>query len=399
MGGKKQLSLAYCTNVHALGSMDEWKRMIAFFGPAIRSRLGWPVLPMGLWFPAALIAEIDRTPETSKERLRALLGEHALSTFTFNAFPYGNFHDKVVKTKVYHPDWTEASRLEYTVACARLLAYLLPAGATGSISTLPLGWRIGWTEEHSRAAAARLCEYVKAARALRDKEGKAVRLALEPEPGCALEVSAQVIEFWGRHLRPAAQAAGIPRGDLDLFCGICYDTCHGAVQFEDPVEVLDRLAANGVAVVKMQLSSALEFAPDPARASEALRRRFVEERFLHQTRVRTPGGIVSFDDLPEALASQDEELWSRPWRTHFHVPIDAPALLDPAQVSTTRGDLVKAMRHALAKGLCDHFEVETYTWSVMPEAHRPATPEALADCIARELRFAASVPQGKTPDA
>jgi sugar phosphate isomerase/epimerase len=396
----KNLGLTYCTNVHPLGEWAAWSDLIGRFGPAIRADLGWNALPMGLWFPASLIAEMNRDPEASRERLKALLRDHRLSAFTCNAFPYGNFHDKVVKTKVYHPDWTTPERLAYTVACARLLASLAPEGAEagkgseGSVSTLPLGWRIGWSEDHSRRAADNLCAFVGEARAIAEVQGRVIRLGLEPEPGCALETIDQVLVFWDRHLRPAAARAGIAPADLADHLGLCYDTCHQAIQFEDPVEVLDKLHAAGIAIVKMQLSSGLVFRPDPERKSLALRRQFVEDRFLHQTRVNTPAGIVSFDDLPQALAAEPAvdqagkvDLWAHPWRVHFHLPIDSDRLLDSEAIATTRDDMLKAYHHAVARGLCRHFEIETYTWSVLPEAHRPKDDADLARSLAREIRF------------
>lgn len=401
----KKPGLTYCTNVHSLGDFAAWERVVGGFGPAIRLGLQWPHLPMGMWFSAALMEEIDRDPTAFRDRIKKVLSTQKLGTFTFNAFPYGNFHDKVVKTKVYVPDWTTKERLDYTVACARLLADLLPAAEAGSISTLPLGWRHGWTEDKTRRAVERLMEWVRAARSLAEKTGKAIRLGIEPEPGCVLETTSQVLALWELFVRPAAATAGVGEADLAAHLGLCYDTCHQAVQFEDAVVNLDRLADASIPIAKMQLSSALEFLPDPARKSEALRREFCEERFLHQTRVITPDGLISFDDLPDALDlasggptpergrasagdhATDIDLWAHPWRVHFHVPIDAPGLLDPTRIATTRDEMVKAYRHARAKGLCDHFEVETYTWSVMPPAHRPADDAALAACIAREIRF------------
>lgn len=404
----KPAALTYCTNVHSLVDFASWERVIGYFGPTIRAGLQWPHLPMGLWFPATLMEEIGRDPEAARTRIKKLLSGNNLGTFTFNAFPYGNFHDKVVKTKVYSPDWTDTGRLNYTVACARLLAALLPGGAEGSVSTLPLGWRIGWSEDHTRRAAENLCAFVRQALDIGHREGRAIRLGLEPEPGCVLETTPQAIAFWENFLRPAARAAGLSASDLAAHLGLCYDTCHQAVQFEDAVAVLDDLAAAGIPIAKMQLSSALEFRPDPARRSEALRKEFCEERFLHQTRVRTPEGIVSFDDLPDALeiagnvaegagAAGGIDLWAHPWRVHFHVPIDAPGLLDPTRIATTRDEMVKAYRHARARDLCRHFEVETYTWSVMPEAHRPKGDAALAECIARELRFIGSLEAPAVP--
>lgn len=384
----KNLGLTYCTNVHPLGNWATWQDIIGRFGPAIRAELGWPELPMGLWFPAAVVEEIGRDPESGRAQLASLLSGNNLSAFTCNAFPYGNFHDKVVKTKVYHPDWTAPERLAYTVACARLLAGLMPVGSEGSVSTLPLGWRIGWSDEHSRLAARNLCTWAAEARALSDVEGRTIRLGLEPEPGCALETIDQVVAFWNRYLRPAAREAGVSERDLDTFCGLCYDTCHQAVQFEDAEDALARLQSEGIPIVKMQLSSALEFKPDPGRATLDLRSSFMEERFLHQTRVQTPRGIVTFDDLPEALAAADgTDLWEHTWRVHFHLPIDSADLPQSSGLATTRGEMLKAYHYALKQDLCRHFEVETYTWSVLPEAHRPKDDAELAHSIARELRF------------
>lgn len=406
----KNLSLTYCTNVHPLGDWASWSGIIGRFGPAVRGSLGWPGMPLGLWFPAALIAEMNGDPRGFRERLKTLLTEQHLSAFTCNAFPYGNFHDKSVKTKVYKPDWTTPERLAYTVSCARLLAALIPAGGEGSVSTLPLGWRVGWGEGQSAQAAKNLCAFAREARGLEEVEGRTMRLGIEPEPGCALETLGQVLEFWSAHLRPEALRSGLTLEDLERYLGVCYDTCHQAVQFEDPIDTLDRLRVNAIPIVKMQLSSALEFRPDPDRATLGLRQAFVEERFLHQTRIHTPAGVAVFNDLPEALAPgakahealgareaafADIDLWAHPWRVHFHLPIDSRDMLASEAIGTTRDDMLKAYHHAVAKKQCRHFEVETYTWSVLPEAHRPADDAALADSLARELKFIeANTPAG-----
>jgi hypothetical protein len=342
--------------------------------------------------------------------LKNLLTEQHLSAFTCNAFPYGNFHDKSVKTKVYKPDWTTPERLAYTVSCARLLGALIPAGGEGSVSTLPLGWRVGWDEDKTRQAAKNLCAFAREARALEEVEGRTLRLGVEPEPGCVLETLGQVLEFWSEHLRPEAKRSGLSPEDLERYLGVCYDTCHQAVQFDDPIDTLDRLRVNAIPIVKMQLSSALEFRPDPDRTTLALRQAFVEERFLHQTRIQTPAGVAVFDDLPDALAPDAQahealgareadfsgiDLWAHPWRVHFHLPIDSRDMLESEAIGTTRDDMLKAYQHAVAKQQCRHFEVETYTWSVLPEAHRPADDAALAASLARELKFIeANTPAG-----
>jgi hypothetical protein len=39
---------------------------------------------------------------------------------------------------------------------------------------------------------------------------------------------------------------------------------------------------------------------------------------------------------------------------------------------------------------CDHLEVETYTWGVLPAEHRPHDDASLVDGIAAELAFTRS---------
>jgi sugar phosphate isomerase/epimerase len=383
--------LTYCTNVHPLQNEMVWREKIGFFGARIGKLLKTSPFPLGLWFNEAVLTQMF---PRQLDDLREDLKKWGASTFTFNAFPYGDFHEPVVKRKVYLPDWTDPARLDYTRRCAELLAALLPDGEDfGSISTLPLGWREGWTPEHSRQAAGALSGLALFLRDLRERTGKTIALAVEPEPGCVLERTPQVIAFWDEVLRPAALLDR--RGDATRavaeHIGLCYDTCHQAVQFEDAEKSLLALQAAGIRIHKMQLSSALEF---PAGAPRAAREAFVEPRFLHQTRVKLWGSaqdaVLDFDDLPQAL-TMGESLFGHPWRVHYHVPVHADALLEAqgenAPVRTTRGEMLKALRFALKHELCRHFEVETYTWGVLPEVHRPADDEGLARAIARELEF------------
>jgi hypothetical protein len=366
----RRIELTYCTNVHDLRTPESWSAALAYFGPAVRAHLGWSELPLGLWWQAPIAEQAARNPAA----VARFLEEHRLRAFTCNAFPYGDFHEAVVKTKVYRPDWSTPERLAYTKHCASVLAALLPDGGFGTLSTLPLGWRLEWGPEKTVRAIERLLDWVAFASDLEKRGGKRLALALEAEPGCILERTPQVLDFWRNVLLPAAGSAPVAR-----HLGVCYDTCHQAVQYENPEEALGALRDAGIPVHKMQLSSGLEFGPE---VPEEERRAFAEPRFLHQTRERGVGGIRDFDDLPEALERADRSL---PWRTHFHVPLQAERLL--GRVRTTREDMLRAYHFALEHDLCRHFEVETYTWSVMPEAERPADDARLAEALAREVAF------------
>lgn len=385
--------LTYCTNVHPLQNLSVWREKIGFFGPAVGALQGRKPFPLGLWFNQGVLNDLG---DPALVDLRRDLASWGVSTFTFNAFPYGDFHEPVVKRKVYLPDWTDPARLAYTQRCAEVMAALLPDDEDfGSISTLPLGWRVDWTEEHSQKAAEALVALALFLAALRARTGKTVALAVEPEPGCVLERTPQVLAFWRDFLRPAAARAGAGAVEaLEAHVGLCYDTCHQAVQFEDAEESLAALARAGIQIHKMQLSSAIEFPADPSLASRPAREAFVEPKFLHQTRVRAPEGVWDLDDLPQAL-NAGPGLFAHDWRVHYHLPVHADSLLDEAAgVRTTRAEMLKALRYALAHDLCAHFEVETYTWSVLPEAHRPKNDEELAAAISRELAFVRSEAPG-----
>jgi hypothetical protein len=132
-------------------------------------------------------------------------------------------------------------------------------------------------------------------------------------------------------------------------------------------------------VVKVQVSAALgaEY-PQEASTAAALRG-YAEPRFLHQT--RNAAGKAA-DDLAEAL---DAGL-AGPWRVHYHVPLHAaPQPPLHATLDVLRGALAELVGGETAA--CDHLDVETYTWSVLPPAQRPSGPAQLAEGIAAELRF------------
>lgn len=354
--------LSYCTNVHAAEDLDGIIEQLDTYAVPIRERLGTDVLGLGLWLAAPVAAGLA-ADVADRQRLRRELVARGLEVVTLNGFPYQAFQAPVVKHAVYQPDWSTAQRLAYTLDLARVLAGLLPADAArGSVSTLPLAWRDPW--DRARAADCRHnLDGLARSLALLDRE---VRVAFEPEPGCVIENTTQA----------ARMLAGFDTTRL----GVCLDLAHLACAWEEPTEALRTLAGAGLPIVKVQVSAALASA-DP-RADAAVLGEYVEPRFLHQT--RGPFGL-STDDLDEALATPGAR--DQPWRVHYHVPLHAPPV-PPLQ--TTVGVLAESLR-LLAGGpaaLCDHFDVETYTWHVLPPTSRPNSPAELAAGIAAELYFA-----------
>ncbi|KKD08042.1 metabolite traffic protein EboE [Streptomyces sp. WM6386] len=362
--------LAYCSNVHQAEDLGGVVDQLAAYAEPVRQTLGADLLGIGLWLARDVVNELSAAPDAVR-RLRAELTARGLETVTLNAFPYGGFHRDVVKKDVYLPDWADPVRLRYTVDCARVLAGLLPDDARrGSVSTLPLAWRTPWPTEARDSARRALDQLAGQLAGLARETGRTIRVGFEPEPGCVVENTVQA----------ARELGGV---DPD-WLGICLDTCHLAVQFEEPAAALRRLAEAGLPVVKVQASSALQ-AADPAdpEARRALAR-FAEPRFLHQTRTAPNGTVTGVDDLPEALAGGLDP--GSPWRVHFHAPLHAAP--EPP-LSTTADELTSSLGVLLGgpQAVSDHVEVETYTWSVLPEHLRPQDREGLVAGLAAELAW------------
>ncbi|MFH0241936.1 metabolite traffic protein EboE [Streptomyces sp. HK10] len=353
--------LCYCTNVHPAEDLAGVLRQLDTHAVPVRERLGRDRLGLGLWLAAEAAAELAADPAALR-RLRAELDARGLSVLTLNAFPYGGFHQRVVKHTVYRPDWADPARARYTADCAYVLAGLLPDDAGGgSLSTLPLGWRSPWPPAADRAAESALTWTAGELRKASAQAGRPLRLAVEPEPGCVLDTVADAVRWLA------------PRVDPEVI-GVCLDTAHLAVSFADPEQTVAAIERAGLAVVKIQASSALHV--DDPRAPEARRllAEYAEPRYLHQ--VREWGGqgrVRAADDLPEALEGLPGE---GAWRVHFHIPLHA----EPAPPLRGTTDVLRRAVAAVRDRTV--VEVETYTWQVLPGGADPV------DGIAAELRWA-----------
>ncbi|MYS80604.1 metabolite traffic protein EboE [Embleya scabrispora] len=361
---------AYCTNVHAAEDLAGVLHQLAVYCEPIRERLDVATLGVGLWLARPVATSLVEDP-MSVDRLRRALAERGLEVVTLNAFPYTGFQHEVVKKAVYSPDWADPARLEYTLDCSRLLARLLPDDAArGSVSTLPLAWREPWPVERADAARRALDDLAAGLERIEADYGRRIRVGLEPEPGCVLETT--------------DQAAAALRGTDPHRIGVCFDTCHLAVGFEDPAAALDTLAAAAIPVVKAQAACALHAEDPHTQATAKALRAYAEPRFLHQTReerATTQKTPLAVDDLPDALAGGLPGL--RPWRVHYHLPLHG---VPPAPLTATHDVLDRAIEALFGGPVArtDHVEVETYTWPVL-DRDGPPTRDTLVAGIAAEL--------------
>lgn len=371
------LPLGYCTNVHPGRSVAEVEAGLDRYTVPVRERLGRPVAA-GLWLARPVLDELLATPN-GVARFADGLAARGLSCHTLNAFPYGDFHAARVKENVYRPDWAAPERLAYTTGCAAVLAALLPAKTDGSISTLPLGFK-GFTHPAGFTAAVtrQLVECARLLHRLREDTGRTVRLAIEPEPFCMLETTAEAIAFFEQLWRAAGPAEEAARTHL----GICFDVCHQAVEFEDVGSAVRELDRAGVRINKVQISCAVQL-DRPVANPEGLAalRQYIEPRYLHQTFARCPDGrVIGAVDLTDELLTSPPPGFATAdcWRVHFHVPVDADRL---GPLGTTRPAVAATLAAVARLDYAPHLEVETYTWEVLPGV----SPPDLAAGLAREL--------------
>ncbi len=366
------LRLTYCGNVHAANDVDGWLAATRRYTVPVARRMtdDGHAFGLGVWWNAT-VAHHLATDAALRARVAEFLASERLEPWTLNVFPYGDFHDERVKAAVYRPDWAESSRADYTLDAARAVAALVPEGAVVPISTLPLGHAHGDLERMARALASVGRELA----TLAATTGRSVVLALEPEPCCLCETTAQVADFL--ESRVFGPAGVREEAVLRRHLGVCVDLCHLAVVGEDPLAALRSLGARGVAVPKIQVSSCLELRDPAAHLDDLLA--FDEPRYLHQTFGNHGLRALDLDEVKERRA---EFAAADRLRTHFHLPVFWDA---PGPLGSTRAELERILP-ALELPL-PLLEVETYTWSVLGAGWGQDGDRSLVEGLLRELRF------------
>jgi len=375
--------LTYCTNIHPGEHWQEvWESLKTYTLP-LKNNLK-PDQPMGVGLRLSNIASKEILEGNQLELFKQWLDAENLYVFTLNGFPYGGFHRTQVKDDVHKPDWTTTNRLYYTFRLFNILSFLLPAGMEGSISTSPLSYRHWYKgdqkalEDAWQSGILNFARLVLHLNKIHEEKGQLLHVDIEPEPDGLLENTEEVVDFYEKRLIPIAgkyleSALEISEKEAKALIyrhiQICYDVCHFAVVYEKPAYTFERWKEKGIRIGKVQISAALkaEFPQDKEKrkgivqAFEGLN----ESTYLHQVVARShDGSLAHFNDLPQALP----EIWAAEtaeWRTHFHVPI----FIDRYDnLQSTRSSIEEVLNY---EGyVSDHWEVETYTWEVLPKEIR-----------------------------
>ena len=307
-------------------------------------------------------------------QLKIWLEETNTYVFTINGFPYGNFHGTRVKEQVFKPDWTEQARVDYTKNLFRILAAIAKPSTGASVSTLPGSHKSFHADESLiRRNLIKLAEWLEQ---LAAESGHDFHLGLEPEPLGHFENTAETLAFFQRLHAEAPDPAVITRR-----IGLNYDACHFALEYDAAQTALTALTDAGIRISKIHLSSALALDPRDPDALVAIRS-FDEPVYFHQVLLRAEADITRFADLPHFFSdvangrldpSTFEEM-----RVHFHIPLDAEPLAPLRSTrDQTREVLAWKRNHPES---CRHYEIETYTWGVLPyNLQRPVEEQIVGE--------------------
>ncbi len=392
--------ISYCLNIHPGESLAAVCHAITHHATAVKAQLAPDApYPLGLRLAASAAAELDQNSHALEE-FASLMSDNDFYVTEVNGFPYGTFHGSRVKSSVYQPDWTTSERSNYTMQIARVLSQLMKPGERGSISTVPLGYKqltpSGAPGNHTAPPLAASRQAVESARRLarlalklselEQQSGRTIAVAIEPEPDCLLEYSHEVIEWFDtimlRHgaseLTTAGMAPSKAEALLRRHLTLCFDTCHFAVNFEEPLIALRKLEAAGITISRIQLSAALQTVISPESLQHL--QPFIDPVYLHQTRIRLPDKtLITMPDLLEEQLAAAAQYQGCELRTHFHTPLYFTG--NDTLQSTAQELTPEFMRHVKHKGY--PLEVETYTFDVLPPELRSSS---VVDNIIRECR-------------
>lgn len=383
--------LSYSTLVHLGDTWAEMNASLREFVPQVKKRIS-PDAPfaVSLRISASSAKTLTDSPAERKS-LAEFLAAEDLYVYTVNAFPYGPFKGEIVMERVYEPDWTTDDRVNYTNSVADILAEITPKHINPSIQTAPLAFKPNVAGvEYVKTFTRNVFRVVAHLRALEERTGRRVKLAIEPEPACYLETTDETLEwFKDRVYSPAgvrelAEVANIPlseaEGAIRRYLGIVFDIGHQSVGFENITDSLTKIVNAGIPIFKLQEAASLwveELTQDKIPAL----RRFTDTIYLSQTSLKQEGKITKFLNLGEALDAYEANPVPSEMRTHFHVPVFLEEL---GPFRTTRFGVQEALKMHRATPLSDHLEIETYTWDVLPPELKTGD---IIEYVSRELEF------------
>ena len=345
-GGSVHLS--YCTNVHPAEDLAGILAQLDTYAVPVAGRPARTVLGLGLWLAAPVAAGLAATSPA---------GSGCAASSTRAGWRWSPSTGS--RTRRSRRRWSSMPSTSRTGPTRAALAYTLdwPGCWPTCCPTAPPAasprcrWPGATRGPPTRGRRPRPSPRGARAARVRGATGRTVRVAFEPEPGCVIEntvprrmadariaVGDDAIDPSARRLpRPATSPA--PGRTRSTPCG---GSARRACRRQGP-----GLGGAGRA--------------PPTRAPRRARPSTSSRASCTRPAPRPDGSVVATDDLDEALGRLAAR---RPWRVHFHVP------LHPRRAAADHRDHRRAAAALAAvreRRRRHHLDVETYTWTVLPE--------------------------------
>ena len=395
----EEAHLTYCTNIHPGESWEAVFESLKTYAVEIKKNMVG-IAPFGIGLRLSRKSATTLLQDNRLVEFKQWLLANNLYVFTMNGFPFGDFHDAVVKDKVHVPDWSSRRRVNYTKDLFKILSYLLPDGMEGGVSTSPLSYRLWFpkgegVEEVKKKCTSSLVKIIIQLSEIEKQTGKFLHLDLEPEPDGFLENTEDVIQFFEDYLfkegveelvDPLKCSKAKAKAIILRYIQVCYDVCHFSLAYENTEYVVRKLELYGIKIGKIQISAALKCVFESEKVlkeQQACLQQFDEPNYLHQAVVKWDSSQLShYSDLSEGIEAMNDPDFDE-LRTHFHVPV----FVENFEVlQSTQNDIIEVLEYWKNTKYCKHFEVETYTWTILPETLQTD----LTSSVVRELEWVKS---------
>lgn len=346
---------------------------------ALRLALG-ATQPLGLSLPLSWQAASQLSDPATLKTFQIWLDKQGCYVCSLEAWTCGaRFRSLGPGQSVTRSDWTSPDRLRYTKLLLDLLAALVPDGVPGTVQAGPGAFKQAiQTTAPANALQAQLWSAIEHVDRLQSRTHKVLRLSLSPEPEGYLANSTDVALF-------VQQLQADRREDdrLETCLGVAYDTCHTAVAFEQPAEVLSHCHRFGLALTQIRLGAALSLSPTPE-ARQLLQRWLDQGARFGLVSATTHGRPTYYPDLRTALAEAKTADLSAgtEWRVHLHWPLASPP---PEPLRPAAGQLDGWLDGLRAEpGVAPHLLLDPSGWDA-PPLSLPSS--ALAEQLAGDYRW------------
>ncbi|MGE5944143.1 MAG: metabolite traffic protein EboE [Flavobacteriales bacterium] len=389
---KDTYHITYCSNIHPGEDWETTFSNVKKYIPEIQKAVSGNA-PFGIGLRLSNNASEELAKGDNLSNFKKWLSDNNCYVFTMNGFPYGNFHNTIVKDQVHAPDWTTNERLVYTKRLFTQLETLVPNGISGGISTSPVSYKHWFHSEEAIATALKkgaeqLADIVEQLYTIEKTSGKYLHLDIEPEPDGLIENTKEFLDFYSNYLLPIGVSILNLKWDLEAaeieriikrYITLCYDVCHFSLAYETPEYTFEALEKEGIRVGKIQVSAALKILFEKGK-EEAIWKsleRFDEPTYLHQVTEKIGVNVLVYNDLPMLLK---EKYQYKELRAHFHVPIFLEKF---DHLYSTQDQILNTLEYLKNHKISDHLEIETYTWDVLPNTLKVDMTQS----IARELNW------------